>query len=245
MATMSFKKTAEEVKQAKEENTELVPVEQQPLAIAAPDVTADVVGEFGIRDVKLPRVQIIQKISDDSSVFGAGAIVFNREVRLATEGQKIEVTFIRLRKQYEEKLAIGSERMPAVYDTAEQVIAAGGSLQYGDQSYFQEVAQVQMVIRKPDTATEQESLLFPYEAPDGKWYAMAMWGVRSTAYTPVVPTLYTASRMFLSNGLYNGNWELSTEKRTNLKGSWHVPAIKFLGQHNDSMKTFMGELRGA
>lgn len=239
---MSFKKTAEEIKSQPAESQEITVVEAKPLAVMT-DSGEDVQGHFSMRDIKLPRISIVQKISEDASVFGAGAIVFNREVKLATEGQKIPVTFLRLNKEFEEKLPIGAERMPTLYQTPEEVLEKGGSLRYGDPNYFQEIAHIQVVIPKPENASDQEALLFPYEAPDGKWFGLALWTVRSTAYTPIVPTLYTANKMFLKDGLCNGSWDLSTEKRTNLKGSWHVPAIRFNGRHQGEMQEFMNHLR--
>ena len=242
MATMSFKKTAEEIKTQPAEVTDIVVVEPKPLATRS-EPQGDVTGYFSMRDIKLPRISIVQKISEDASVFGAGAIVFNREVKLAVEGQKIPVTFLRIDKQFEEKLPIGAERMPDIKETPDEVLQAGGSLKYGDPNYYQEIAHIQAVIPKPENASDQEALLFPYEAPDGKWFGLALWTVRSTAYTPVVPTLYTANKMFLKDGLCNGSWDLSTEKRTNLKGSWHVPAIRFNGRHQGEMQEFMNHLR--
>jgi hypothetical protein len=104
---MSFKKTAEEIKTIPADVQEIVVVEPKPLAVRT-ETPSDVHGYFSMRDIKLPRISIVQKISEDASVFGAGTIVFNREVKLATEGQKIPVTFLRIDKEFEEKLPIGA-----------------------------------------------------------------------------------------------------------------------------------------
>jgi hypothetical protein len=251
---MSFKKTVEDVKSSEASgNAEIIETTVEETALAVPankelahltNRAGDVTGEFNNRDIRLPYLRIVQKISDDAATYGAGSLLFNGEVKIATEGQPIKMTFLAMNKSYEEKLPMQSEKRPLVCDTAEEVLKAGGSFNPKDPHYFAEVAMLQVVLERPEGLSEQDSLLFPYQAPNKKWYAMALWTARGTAYGQTAPILYTASLNFLADGLYQGEWSVSTDKRTNSKGSWHVPSLRFNGKHEGEMLDFMLKLRG-
>jgi hypothetical protein len=253
MPTMSFKKTVEDVKASETSgNAEILEITEETALVPSPkkelanltNAAGDVIGEFDTKDIRLPYLRIVQKISDDASTFGSGSILFNGEVKLATEGNPIRMTFVQMQKFYEEKLPMQAEKRPLICDTAEEVLKAGGSFNMKDEHYFAEVVMLRVVLERPETISEQDSLLFPYKAPNGKWYAMALWTARGTAYGQTGPVLYTASLNFLAEGLYHGEWNVSTEKRTNSKGSWHVPSLRFNGKHEGEMLDFMLRLSG-
>ena len=225
------------------ESTAVVPAAEKSLAVPV-SAAGDIRGEFGISHIKLPYLKIVQKISDDASRFGAGSILFNGEVKIAGEGQPVSMTFLSLDKMYEEKLPMQAEKRPMTCDTADEVLKAGGSFNPNDEHYFQEVALMRVVIKRPDGLSDQDSLLFPYQAPNGAWYGQALWSARGTSYNQTGPVLYTASLNFLAGGLYQGEWAVSTEKRTNSKGSWHIPSLRFMGKHEGEMQAFFLKLRG-
>jgi hypothetical protein len=249
MSTMSFKKTIDAANSTEVEvvsqPTSLVPALSRSRDLAhLTNKAGDVIGEFNATDIRLPYLRIIQKISDDAATYGAGSFLFNGEVKIASEGQAVKMTFIRFNKFYEEKLPMEAQKRPMVFDTADEVLKAGGSFNSKDEHFFTEVAMMQAVIERPDGLSDQDSLLFPYKAPNEKWYAMTLWTARGTAYSQTGPVLYTASNNFLSDGLYQGEWNVSTEKRTNPKGSWHVPSLRYVGKHEGEMRGFMLSLRG-
>jgi hypothetical protein len=226
------------------ETTAITPATEKTVAVPV-SASGDVRGEFGISDIKLPYLKIVQKISNDAERFGAGSILFNGEVKVGGENQPFSATFLSLDKMYEEKLPMDAQKRPLVFDKADDVIQAGGSFNPNDEHYFQDVALMRVVIEKPENASDQDSLLFPYKAPNGKWYAQSLWSARGTSYSQTGPVLYTASMNFLANGLYRGQWAVSTEKRTNSKGSWHIPSLRFMGEHEEEMQNFFLKLRGS
>ena len=139
MPTMSFKKTVEDVKASETSgNAEILEITEETALVPSPkkelanltNAAGDVIGEFDTKDIRLPYLRIVQKISDDASTFGSGSILFNGEVKLATEGNPIRMTFVQMQKFYEEKLPMQAEKRPLICDTAEEVLKAGGVLQH-------------------------------------------------------------------------------------------------------------------
>jgi hypothetical protein len=205
----------------------------------------DVEGEITRADIRLPRLNIVQKVGDLSNIFTPGDILFNKELVLADGKKPIPVTVLRLKKMYQEKIPYGeSEEMPVAYETAQEVIDAGGSLRYGDTNYYAEIAHCMVAIRKPaEECPEDLAALFPYEFED-QAYGLAMWTLTGSAFTAAGKTLITASQTVLKNGgLCSGRWDLTTELKKNAKNSWFAPKLKFAAKHTPEATAFFQSLK--
>jgi hypothetical protein len=122
-----------------------------------PAVASGIVGEVSMRDIKLPRLNLVQKVGSLADNFQSGSIVFEKTFVLSDgkPNNVLDITPLQLRKQYQKKTAWGegdNTEQPEVYDTAEQVREAGGSLQYGDENYFQEIAHIAFAVKLPRTS---------------------------------------------------------------------------------------------
>lgn len=224
-------------------STAIVP--QQDRSISSPLAQAsDMQGDWLRQDVRLPRLNLVQKTSDEELVtnFGIGAIVLNKEIKLSDGKTPIVVTAVRMAKDYIQKLPFDSGETPAVYLTPEEVIAAGGSLNYKDYNsgnFFQPRAHIQFAIKAPEGLDETELALFPYES-EGKAYAMALLTVASSAYTSVAKELATlrTSNKVMRNGLVFGQLELAATLKKKEAKSWYVPTVKFAGSNDEELTKF-------
>lgn len=236
-------------------------IEPKPLAVAAPApvVASGVEGEVSMSDIKLPRINVVQKVGPLSDNFQPGSVVFEKQVVLSTGKTPVEMTPLRIKKQYQRKVAWGTaaaDEAPEIYDTVAEVRAAGGSLIYGDPSYFQEIAHIQMAIKMPEDlgadelkeAAEIICDLFPYQlstgAPTDGLYAVAMWTVSSSGYTAVAKPLFTAAAGLLRNGLFTGHYNVTTEIRKNAQNSWYAPKLTFAGKHSPEAAEFFKSIAG-
>lgn len=242
------------VVEEKESPAAIVPaaVPVQTMTIASPTfspaVADGVVGEVTSSDITLPRINLVQKVGNLADAFAPGSILFEKTVILADTKSAVDLTPLRIRKQYQRKVEWGQGQgeQPEVYDTAAQVREAGGSLQYGDENYFQDVAHIEFGIKLPKSVGEGASDvldLFPFQFA-GDQYAVAIWTVASSSYTALAKPLFTAAASLLRNGLFNGHYSVSTEIRKNANNSWYVPKATFMGKHTPEAAEFFKSIAG-
>lgn len=243
MATHSFKDTiakTENAAPAEAPEKALAPLAQASPAIVSED--SDMEGEISRSDIRLPRVNIVQKVGALSNLFGPGSILFNKEVVLSNGKSPVEIIPLRLKKVYQQDLPYGSEETALVFERAEEVRAAGGSMQWGDDNYFTEVAHVQVAVVRPDDCPEELEVMFPFEHA-GKVYGCAMWTLKGSGFTTAGRTLITARTTLLREGLHTGRFMLSTELKNNAKNSWYAPVLKFAGRNDAEASSFFAGLK--
>ena len=225
----------------------IAPAPSRALA-TAPVVASGIVGEVSMRDIKLPRLNLVQKVGSLADNFQPGSIVFEKTFVLS-DGKienALDLTPLQLRKQYQRKTAWGegdTSEQPEVYDTVEQVRAAGGSLQYGDENYFQEIAHIAFAVKMPEKLEAPDELvdLFPHTFGDAL-YAVVMWTVASSSYTALGKRIISDSAMTLRNGLHTGHYLVSSEIRKNARNSWYVPRASFAGKHTAEATEFFASI---
>lgn len=247
MAITSFKKATVEVDAevvSQETAVAKTPEPTPSTALVVQQSTANngIEGEISRHDIKLPRINLVQKVGDLSNLFTPGMFLFNKEVVLSNGKTPFQATVLRLKKQYQQDLPYGSEDMPQSYDTAEEVISSGGSLKYGDDNYYKEIAHVQLAIEKPSDCPEELEGLFPHELND-KQYGVAIWTLTGSAFTSAGKTLITAGYTLLKAGLHHGKFSVTSEIKKNAKNSWFAPVLKFAGKHTPEEIAFFESIK--
>lgn len=205
-------------------------------------------GAWDRSDVKLPRVNLIHKTSDNELIkkFGIGSFAFNKEVKLSDGETSLIVVAVRAAKDYVQKLPYGSAEMPAVFKTPQEVEQNGGSLNYKDAdsgNFFGPRAHIQLLVPAPEGASEADLALFPYEY-ESKAYAMGILTVASSAFTSVGKDLATFcnNNKVMRKGMQYGALALTSEIRKNAKNSWHIPVIKYTGENPKALVEFIESL---
>jgi hypothetical protein len=249
MATVSFKEAAPEAaKQAPETETKIVPAgDSHPVAITKSEAmqvpaARGITGEITMRDIQLPRVNLVQKIGElADSGLTPGVFMLNKEAMLSDGKTPLAVTVLRLHKQYRQRLEPGDQSIPETCDTQEQVIANGGSLKWGEPNFYQEIAHLSLAIEKPDNLKEEHSAFF-YREHEGKRYTLAVYTVASSAFTSLGKKIITAGYNQLSDGLWKGKWQLTSSLTKGPKGTWFIPEAKFDGLHSKESVPFFESL---
>jgi hypothetical protein len=217
--------------------------EPKTVAIAAPSrASAGISGEITQEDLKVPRVNLVQKSGQLCDSFAPGTFLFEKTIVLSKHGESFTATALRFRKYYQEKVEFGtSNDMPAKADTAEQVRALGGSLIYGHDRYFQEVADIMLAVKAPTDLDEEDREHFCYS--DGTDdYGLAIYTIAASAYTSLGKRLVTDATLLLRNGLWTGQYEIGSELRKNASNSWYVPVGRFAGKHSPEKSEFFQSL---
>jgi hypothetical protein len=226
----------------------VVPIPVAPAPAAHGIAVAEgVEGEVLADDIRLPRINLVQKVGQLADSFHPGSIVFEKSVVLTEGKEPIELIPLRIKTQYQRKRVWGSEEEPEVYDTSAEVIAAGGSLEYGDENYFERIAHIQVALKLPDSVNQDENPevldLFPFQNEDGL-YALAMWTLASSGFTAVAKPLLTAASGLLRHGLWNGRYKVTSELRRNAANSWYAPSIRFAGKNSPEDADFFRSIAG-
>jgi hypothetical protein len=245
MATVSFKETAPEAAtQAPATESKIVPAgDSHPVAVTKSEAMTvpaarGITGEITMRDIQLPRVNLVQKIGElADSGLTPGVFMLNKEAMLSDGKTPLSITVLRLHKQYRQKLEQGDQSMPQVYDKQEQVIANGGSLKWGEPNYFQEIAHLSLAIEKPANLKEEFAAFF-YREHASKQYTLAVYTVASSAFTSLGKKIITAGYNQLSSGLWTGKWQLTSSLTKGAKGTWFIPEAKFDGLHSKEDAAF-------
>ena len=210
------------------------PAAPAPVEVVATPVrvsSAGIEGEVTTADINTPRVNLVQKSGQLADSFSPGSFLLVKEIVLAKPGQSFKFTPLRLKKYYQLKVEFGaSQDIPPKFNSMQEVIDFGGSLNYGDEKYCVEMADILMAVEAPEGADDQ---LFPYRDADDTPHALALYTVGSSSYTSLAKRIITDSVGLLRNGLYTGCYEVHSEIRKNATNSWYVPVPKFLGKHAD------------
>jgi hypothetical protein len=242
MSNLSFK-------DALDQPTDVAVIEPQKNEVAIPHNSQPPVdgveGEIDAGDLRLPRISLVHPLSELAKAGRPdliGSYLLNKEVVLGSAKAPFSITALKLKKQYQQELPFGTEESPLVFNTAQEVKDAGGSLTWGSDNYFSEMLHALVVVEAPASVTEDELILFPYEFGEHH-YATAMWTLAKSAYNAAGKILITAAFHHLRNGLHEGKWLVGVETKTKGKNSWFVPTLKAAGKHSPELAEFMASLK--
>jgi len=198
-------------------------------------------------EVIMPRLNIVQNIGDLKDSFPLGAIVFNQSAVIFTApivnkttgiqekaaSAPVIVTCLGFRPDRFVEKVQGGRGM--IVNTEDQVLAAGGTLDYNEAKlkaadgikYFERLAEGLFAIERPEIVND-DGTVFVYPV-DGKKYALAMWGMKGTAYTAAAKRVFFTNRSMgcLREGGYpSRSFALTTRWKSfgEQKGA-HVPVL--------------------
>lgn len=206
--------------------------------------------EVDIGDIRFPRLNIAQKTSAAELVkLGLGNFVLNKEQSL---GNTIRIVLVGFQpKKYSEKVKYGS---PAGHmaSSLDEVNALGGTTIWRESKenaqsgstkpWFQPMVTGLMLIEKPDGLESDER--FVYEA-NGKWYAPALFTVKSTSYESFYVKLNSEQKLGLLRQGYPTRFiEVKSELRKFTGGEAYQPVVRVLDTTSDEVKALAANLRG-
>lgn len=200
-------------------------------AVAPAALGSDLVGEVEASDLATPKLDIVQKVGELSEEFPSGTILLNRRVVLAEPSQAASITVVSAKKYYMEALPFGTEERPRVFQTAEEMKAAGLTLQYNNETGDKPTAKVVLeciVLAKAPEGSDAPEFSVSF---DGERYAVAKWMIQSpSAYNGAGKSLLTARTMYLKS-FAEQEFLLSADKKKFGSNLVFVPDVK-QGQRN-------------
>ena len=211
---------------AKQEAQTLAPVTTTPPAIG-------LTGEWGTRDIQVPRLSLVQKSGTLADEFPKGSYVLNKELVIGDGNQPFVITVLSARKYYQEDLPFGeSDELPRIFDRLEEARAAGFTTDWDSgQPRVKEAADMIVLVPVPlDYAT------FEFK---GQGFCRALWTMVSSAYNSAAKPVVTAAVCgHLREGIHRGGWAVTSELKTNQRNSWYVPIVRSRGVHSPEFIQF-------
>jgi hypothetical protein len=212
---------------------------ESQVAIIGEDQAKGIYGEFGADDIKLPRLNLVNKVGDLSNLFTPGTYVINKEHQINDIdpknkglGNPLKVIAVRLKVEYQESLPFDPDVRPRVFQTAEEVRLSGGQVAYGrGEGKFAKVGHIEFLIQEPETLSEEAATTFFYVLGE-KRYARVIYTASSTAYAETAAILYSDFKVGHLNktGLFGGFYSLGSKLKTGDKGTWWIPSMKTAGE---------------
>jgi hypothetical protein len=226
---------------------EVVIPQNENAAVASPekvdhdDVTTlgfphkPVEGEITGSDIVIPRFHQVQSVGPLSEKFAPGSLVYNKEVVVSDGNTPVNLTVLRIKKRYIEHVEYGGDEIARVFDTLEEVKAAGGWIEWRDNERppFSPMLQTLILIESPF----EDHPLFPYQFGDHA-YGLALWTLRSTAFTRAGKAIITASQFALRDGLHRGGWQLTSKREKIGMNFVYVPVLRHDAKHTEEFARF-------
>lgn len=213
------------------------------VALGSPLPMGDTIPEF--EDIIFPRLNIVQKVGDLSNVFTHGAIVFDQTVVIyepptLKDGavikpgtEPLDITVLGFKtKRFVERVDGGKKGQ--ICKTEADVVKAGGTLNYQEHELkkgsglrlFQTLSEALVVVFKPAWVKDEGNAVFTYDV-DGRPCALALWGMKGTAYTHGAKAFFTARGIgcLRKEGYPSWSWNLTTKLATTKGNSYFIPVL--------------------
>lgn len=222
-----------------ETGDELAQNASHALAVSEP---GQVSGEVDASDFELPDLKLAQSVGPltEDLGFTPGQLVLKKEMAIWSpeESDPISITVLKVRKQFIENLDYGSDVMPRIFDTLQQVKDEGGHIEWigSEPPPFVPLATALILIRKPDDLKDTAGA-FNLEHESGL-YTQAIWRLQGQSYKYAARKIITESRLRLKEGLFLGSFDLLPIKVKGKMNSYWVPQLKNGPMHDQSFVDF-------
>lgn len=205
-----------------------------------------VYGDVDDGDVQFPRLRLIQGTSKFANKAPVGTITlgFDGELLIvADEGVKVPFMVASVRKQFQEKVPWGTDKMPQTFDTREQVLAAGGQIENPrGAAYYDSIAHVQMFVGVKTERAEKDKQAdliegFSMFEFDGHLWCPAIYTASGMSYSSFAKSIFTAHKFRLKE-LHRGLFSMhGSEVPTNFGPKKKLNASLVRELEEDELKT--------
>ena len=200
-----------------------------------------------LRDIILPRLNIVQASGQLARAFPFGSLVYNQQTVLYSQPDidmstgnirragtpPLVITVLGFRPtRFAEKVSGGTRGL--IVDTEEQVRSNGGTLDYNEWQLkkasgmrrFEPLADAMIAIERPAIIKDDDTV-FAYPVDDKK-YALALWGLKGTAYTAACKRVWFHQRAMgclRVAGYPSFSWNVSTRTEPGDGNPYAVPVV--------------------
>lgn len=211
-------------------------------ALVTAEDAAKARGHAHNRAVKPPSLSLGHSIGELGATFGVGNFVLDKAISLGNEIEVIlldhpQICLVEDAKYGGDSLpdiVYAKSVNPADIAAAEEIVLQrGGVLRRedsdADHPHYRLGANVLVLIKAPEGASEEEVALFPYRVGDHD-YAAALWYVRKSAYKSAIASGLGRSSLWLKDKPYAATWRVRTKMETWQRNTYPVPTATLLAK---------------
>jgi hypothetical protein len=170
--------------------------------------------EFSTQDIDIPRLNVIQKMSEIEGPIGS--VVIDQDAVLLQAEQKVPVIIIGASKRWKENVPFGDEYMPKIVSTEE------AAKQLASDSEYEVLEFAEIIMLIPQIGDDDD--LFPYPIGDAN-YQIGRITVQKDAYRLTYKRLFTFQTFNPTVSVATRLWNFGTELMSKGKYSWYVPTL--------------------
>lgn len=217
-----------------------LPVKRQPMAVGS------MMGEVDGDDIPTVYLNIAYGVGGLADKFNPGSFILDREHLLVEKGKSLNVIIlaaVTYWKEYLSKEAFAAGAKSRIFQTEDEVIAAGGTTEWIDNKgpSFSKAVRLALLIEKP------EGVLCPFFTTEigGKKWAQAIWNVDKSAYKRkggkgVGGELFKTCKYVLNSRteipeaqrLLAGLWSITNVFEVVNGNNVPMPTLKLIGQNS-------------
>lgn len=179
---------------------------------------------FDAEDIDIPRINLVQKMSQIDAP--TGAIVLDKTHVLAEAETPIDVTIVAAQKGWRENIPFDEEDVPRIAWSKEQSEAIELDSDYD----MIEFAEITLLVKQPEDNGDDEA--YPFPIGDSN-YAMGKINVSKNAYRSTFKRLATFAAFNKSVPLNSRTWSLTSEVLSKGKYTWHNPSLNITKNGTD------------
>ena len=195
--------------------------EQEPTAELT--TYADPAPAFASSDIDIPRLSVVQKMSELDIDAPIGSIILNKEHVLYRTGIKVPAVILFAQKYWKEDIPFDSDEIPQFASTQAEADAIAS--QNGPDGYSVITgANIALLIAKTADSEAGSDDAFPFEF-DGRQYALGKITVQKKSYDTTFKALASFQLFNPKTDPTSIHWNLSSFGVSKGKYNWHVPSL--------------------
>lgn len=222
-----------------------------PPAMSLMDSSDDVQGDVGDTAIRMPRLNIVQKVGPLADTFNKGEFVLNLEEKIADNGSALEVTVVKAMFYFEENLPYGEDRIPERAMSRAEVHERGGILDWVDDQRpsWHQVAEVLLAIKCPKGLEDNPAFSFVYEGEDkdpaNGQYTFALFKLKGASFNSAGREILTAKQFYYREGLTQGSFLLTAPlKQFRTGNSAFVATLRKNRAHSADFRDWLRDFAG-
>jgi hypothetical protein len=195
-------------------------------------------------DIEIPRLQVVQKMSELDFDAPVGSIVHNKDTVLYRAGAKAPAVILYVQKYWKEDVPFDSDEMPQfahTQDEANAIIANNGP----DGYKVITAANIAVLVAQTEDAEDGSDEAFPFEL-DGRRYGIGKFTVQKKSYDTTFKAIATFGMFNPKIDPSSIHWNLTSFQVTKGKYSWYVPSLSPLTKEpvGPEVIDFIARLKG-
>jgi hypothetical protein len=190
---------------------------------------------FSMSDIEIPKLNVIQKMSQINGP--VGSVVIDKDSVLLEAEERVPVVIVGAVKKFKEDVPFDSDTIPKIVSTEDEARVLAEESEFD----ILEFAELVLLIKQPEGAEED---LYPYLI-GGENYQIARITVQKDAYRLTYKRLYTFQTFNPEVNAASRLWSFGTELMTKGKYSWYVPSLNITKEETpEDVVTFVNRITG-